>query len=217
MNYCLLFDSDGTLVDSEAINQQAMADELAVLHIIEDPQVLLNRYRGWQITAVLEDLGARHGLNFDHAFEQRFRARASAYFDSDLQPIPNIETALLKLQDEKCVASNAPMTKLRQVLAKTDLAKFFNARLFSAYDIKAFKPDPQLFLHAAGAMGFEPCQCIVIEDSQVGVQAALSAGMQCVCYCPHEKPPTLSDSVLMVRDMLELPDAIEMLKNRRLS
>ncbi len=216
--HCLLFDSDGTLVDSEAINTEALADELALHNIKEDPLVLLDRYRGWQFKALLSDLGVRHGLAPDQQFEQSFRARASKYFDKKLQPVENIHTALLQLDDAKCVASNAPMHKLMQVLTKTDLLAFFSECLFSAYVIDKFKPDPGLFLHAANQMGFAPGQCIVIEDSVVGVQAAMAAEMKCVWYCPEPSVqhdlPSGHDArrVLSINNMNELPTAISTLK-----
>lgn len=210
MTYCLLFDSDGTLVDSEAINTEALADELHLQGIDEDKDVLLSRYRGWQFQSVLTDLGKLHQRKLDQAFEGRFRARASDYFDERLEPIAHIDSALRQLHQIKCVASNAPMIKLRQVLGKTGLTGFFNDKLFSAYDISRFKPDPALFIHAASEMGFEPSRCIVIEDSDVGVRAAISAGMKCVHYVPYEATSIISQEsgVRTITDMRELPKAV---------
>lgn len=225
--YCLLFDSDGTLVDSEALNTQAVADELAVHGIVEDASALLKQYRGWQFKTVLDDLANRHGRAFDQTFEQSCRARASNYFDLNLQAVVHVEEALQQLTDAKCIASNAPMSKLIQVLNKTGLIGFFNNQVFSAYDVGKFKPDPGLFLHAAYTMGFEADQCIVIEDSVVGVHAALAAGMKCVWYCPLSETSSAlghtgeSHAVQLARDqrtltsidsMLALPLAVQTLK-----
>ena len=182
MTYCLLFDSDGTLVDSEAINTEALADELALHEIAEDKNSLLSRYRGWQFKALLDDLSTLHNVKLNAHFETEFRARASRYFAARLEPVANIRSALMQLQQVKCVASNAPVNKLIQVLDKTELSPFFYGNLFSAYDISSFKPDPALFHHAAEQMGFDAEKCIVIEDSEVGVAAAMSAGMKCVHY-----------------------------------
>ena len=210
MTHCLLFDSDGTLVDSEAINTEALADELRTQGIDEDKNSLLLRYRGWQFAALLEDLGGLHNTKLDKAFETMFRERASNYFQQKLEPIANIRMALQQLPQPKCVASNAPMSKLNQVLVKTDLAGFFNNKLFSAYDIARFKPDPALFLHAASEMDFTADQCIVIEDSEVGVQAATAAAMKCVHYKPggSEVASVVAENVVAISSMLELPAAI---------
>lgn len=228
MTHCLLFDSDGTLVDSEAINTQALADELCLQGIEENKNSLLERYRGWQFKAVLCDLGKLHHQPLDDAFEDRFRARASGYFDQRLEPVANIHNALQQLHHVKCVASNAPMSKLRQVLNKTGLSEFFNNKLFSAYEISRFKPDPALFLYAAEQMSFDVDKCIVIEDSDVGVMAAVKAGMKCVHYtscCPHSlthenllhnksRDFSANSGVLSISDMQQLPDAIRVLSMR---
>ncbi len=217
MKHCLLFDSDGTLVDSEAINTEALADELRVSSIYEDNNALLARYRGWKFKAMLDDLGELHSQALDQAFEARFRARASNYFAERLEPIPNIHAALKALPHAKCVASNAPMSKLVQVLAKTGLYGYFKDKLFSAYDVDRWKPDPALFNHAAVQMDFSSSNCIVIEDSEVGVQAALNAGMKCVHYIGGGVGNDFSDSpgVLTIGNMLELPGAIEELESHR--
>lgn len=211
----MLFDSDGTLVDSEAINTEALADELLLHSITEDKTSLLIRYRGWRFASVLVDLGQRHGCEFNREFESSFRARASRYFDDRLAPVDFIEAALRQLTHKKCVASNAPMSKLTQVLLKTGLAEHFGTDLFSAYDIAKFKPDPALFLHAASEMGFDPAHCIVIEDSDVGVEAANSARMKCIHYQPDtDRGIQVEDNNnLIISSMRELPQAIAMLES----
>jgi len=209
-----LFDSDGTLVDSEAINTEALADELALHNITEDKTSLLTRYRGWQFKALLDDLSEHHEVELNSHFETAFRARASDYFAEKLEPIVHIRESLQQLKHVKCVASNAPMNKLTQVLNKTELSKFFNGNLFSAYDISRFKPDPALFLHAAEQMGFNAENCIVIEDSEVGVQAAMAAAMKCVHYLPggNDVANVRARNVVTISSMLELPSAIAQLE-----
>ena len=219
MNTCLLFDSDGTLVDSEKINMQAMADELSLQSISEQPDKLLSKYRGWRLKQVLSDLSVRHDTVLDAAFETSFRKRASQYFDRDLQPVANVRIALEQLVQDKCVASNAPMEKLLQVLNKTELAQFFNGKFFSAYDLSMFKPDPGLFLHAAKCMRYSPEHCIVVEDSEVGLQAALAANMKCIFYNPdsHDVSAVMQSaphSVEQISDMIELPAAVEALVDK---
>lgn len=77
------------------------------------------------------------------------------------------------------------MFKIETSVSVTGLKEYFEDRLFSAYDLGVWKPEPDLFLHAAKEMGFKPQECVVVEDSQVGVQAALSANMKVVHYNPE--------------------------------
>ena len=67
-------------------------------------------------------------------------------------------------------------------LGLTGLLDHFEGRLFSATEVSHGKPAPDLFLHAARTMGWEPSSCVVVEDSSYGVDAALAAGMQAIAY-----------------------------------
>lgn len=64
----------------------------------------------------------------------------------------------------------------------TGLARYFDGRVFSSYEIGSWKPEPGLFLHAAEALGFLPEHCVVVEDSEAGVQAALAARMRVLYF-----------------------------------
>jgi beta-phosphoglucomutase-like phosphatase (HAD superfamily) len=77
-----------------------------------------------------------------------------------------------------CMASNGQHEKMQVTLSTTGLLHFFEGRIFSAYEVNAWKPDPELFLHAARQFGADPACCAVIEDSLPGVEAGLAAGMQ---------------------------------------
>lgn len=208
MKRCLLFDSDGTLVDSEFLNSEAMAAELQESGISESAENLHRSYSGWMFSAVLEDLQQRHRTRLDDKFTDRFRQRASQIFEKSLRPVAHIPEVLKQLNQPMCVASNAPMAKLELALRVTGLDGFFPDAVYSAYDIECWKPEPGLFLHAATSMGFEPSQCVVIEDSMVGVTAALAAGIDVVHYDP-KAVAAAGDKVCVIQSMSELPLAID--------
>ena len=96
---------------------------------------------------------------------------------------------------------------MRKALSITNLSYHFNGNLFSAYDIGLWKPDPGIFLHAAREMGFLPAHCAVVEDSAVGIQAAIAAGMQPILFDPHNIHPAI-DGVRIIRHMRELMQTI---------
>lgn len=177
---CLIFDLDGTLVDSEPLCSQAFLDLLPDLD--DDVDGLMRRYRGRRMSAVLADLSVRLGRPLDDDFETRYRARVAALYDHRLLPMPGVVTALAALDDAVCVASNGPVAKMRHGLRAAGLAGFFGDNLFSAYDIGHWKPEPHLFLHAAQRMGFPPQRCVVLEDSEVGIEAGRAAGMQVIRF-----------------------------------
>ena len=72
-----------------------------------------------------------------------------------------------------------------------NLFPFFENKIFSAYQVNAWKPNPTLFLTAAKKMGFSPSETLVIEDSPVGVQAAVAANMKVLGFAKGEKAEIL--------------------------
>ena len=82
--------------------------------------------------------------------------------------------------------------------------------IFSAYEINVWKPEPDLFLNAAGNLGFEPEKCAVVEDSVFGIRAGLAAGMQVFAFDPHRGIP--DDQLVGVQRRIDsLRDLIEIL------
>ena len=85
-----------------------------------------------------------------------------------------------------CVASNGGYDKLKYSLDKTGLKVFFGEYFYSADQVSRGKPAPDLFLYAAKQMGFSAGQCVVVEDSPVGVKAAQAANMKVLHYLEEE-------------------------------
>lgn len=180
---CLIFDLDGTLIDSETLGNQAFLDLLPDLDDTIDG--LLLRYRGRRMKEVLDDLATRLGRPLGEDFARRHLDHLASLYESCLAPMPGVLEALAMLSYPKCVASNAPPSKMRQALRITGLEGFFGDNVFSAYDVGRWKPDPGVFLHAAERMGYAPEDCVVLEDSEPGIAAGVAAGMRVVRYAPE--------------------------------
>jgi beta-phosphoglucomutase-like phosphatase (HAD superfamily) len=90
--------------------------------------------------------------------------------------------ALSWLRGPKCVASSSAIDRIRTSLETTGLLQYFEPYLFSASEVRTGKPAPELFLHAAAKMRVEPRNCIVVEDSPVGVAAGVAAGMRVIGF-----------------------------------
>ncbi len=83
------------------------------------------------------------------------------------------------------IGSNGTGRKMEITIGQhPDLARRLQGRLFSGVDLKMLKPAPDLYLHAARALGADPARCVVIEDSATGARAARAAGMRCMGYAP---------------------------------
>jgi HAD superfamily hydrolase (TIGR01509 family) len=105
--------------------------------------------------------------------------------DTPLQAIAGVKDAIVALQEaglDTCVASSGLPEKMRFTLGLTGLWDLFDGRIYSASQVPRGKPFPDLFLHAALDMNVQPFDCVVVEDSVPGVQAARSAGMRALAY-----------------------------------
>lgn len=203
---CIIFDMDGTLVDSEPLGIQVFLDLLPDLQ--EPLETLLYRYRGHSFERIAEDLHQRLGRTVADSFAGLYRERLSTSLGHSLRAMPSVEDVLDQLPYPCCVASNARKSKMIDALSLTSLIHYFDEKLFSAHDVGHWKPEPQLFLHAAGEMGFLPDECIVIEDSEPGIEAAKAAGMPVFHYRRHEGEPAYV-ATKTFKHMLELPKLLE--------
>ncbi|HTE41832.1 MAG TPA: HAD-IA family hydrolase [Steroidobacteraceae bacterium] len=202
MPLCLIFDLDGTLVDSEGLSMRAFTDLLPDLRL--SVLELTHRYRGKKLREVFADIESIVGHELEAEFEKIYRAQVAVLFEQELKAIEGVHAMLDALPFPRCIASSGPPVKIAQALQITGLAPYFGDRIFSSHDIQSWKPDPGLFLHAAAAMGFKPRDCVVIEDSEVGVEAAIAAGMRVFRYLPELAVDTGSRCTAFSR-MSELP------------
>ncbi|MBG0810358.1 HAD-IA family hydrolase [Methylosinus sp. H3A] len=200
---CYIFDLDGTLIDSEPACSRALLDLLPDL--TDDLSVLIGRYRGKRLADICADVETRIGRSLPAAFEKSYRARVTEIFETELQAMPGAIEALGAVNRPMCVASSGPVSKIRHALDLVGLSRFFGQNIFSSYDVGSWKPDPGLFLYAANAMRVAPSRCVVIEDSTVGIAAALLAGMRAVQYLPHEGHPA-AEGAFVIHDLRQLAD-----------
>lgn len=179
---CVIFDLDGTLVDSEGICNQAFLDLLPDLAFSLDE--LIERYRGKKLAPILLDIEQAVGRALPTEFERDYRSRVAELFDAELKPMPGVHEMLETLEYPFCVASSGPREKIRKALEVSSLDSFFGERIFSSYEVGSWKPEPGLFLHACAKMGFHPQSCAVVEDSPPGILAAIAAKMNAFRYLP---------------------------------
>ncbi len=201
----ILFDCDGTLVDSETLSAEVFALMFGELGWQVTAAEVLAAFRGRRMAACLAEMETRFGGSLPPGFEGQFRAESAAAFRTRLREIPGAAELLGAITQPICVASNAPRAKIELALGKTGLDRFFGERIFSAYEVGSWKPDPGLFLHAAAAMGAAPGRCLVVEDSAPGVAAARAAGMPVVALLHEDAPAWLPAGVPAIRALSDLP------------
>lgn len=174
----VIFDCDGVLIDSEVIGCRIDAECFAEIGLPIGVEEVTARYVGISTRTMFADVERRFNVKLPEDFGGRIRARVTAAFEQELAIIPGIEAVLDALPCRYCVASSSAPDRLRHALSLVGLARRFEPHIFSATQVEHGKPAPDLFLFAAQAMGVAPEQCVVIEDSLAGVQAAVGAGMR---------------------------------------
>ena len=134
-----------------------------------------------------------------------------AVLESELQPISGVEKVIRNLQMPFCVASNSRTEKVRAMLKITGLFDYFNGKIFTASQVKHPKPAPDIYLYAARAFNIAPSDCLVIEDTSVGVTAAKVAGMTVLGYAAQTSATRLLEAGAhdVFADMKALPMLIE--------
>ncbi len=179
----VIFDCDGVLVDSEAIFARVLGECLTEADYPATAEEALLLGFGKNRDALNAAVEARYGRPLSDEFFEAMRARTAIVLEHELKPIPGVAELLAALPTARCVASNGHLQRVRDRLALTGLLRFFDPHVFSAIQVAVGKPAPDLFLHAARQLGVRPAGCTVVEDSLVGVAAAVAAGMPVVGFC----------------------------------
>ncbi|QEV40392.1 HAD family hydrolase [Streptomyces nodosus] len=157
---------------------------------------------------VLERTGERLPADFDDVFH----TRVFAAFERELKPVTGVVDVLAALSADGvpfCVASSGSHERIRVGHRTTGLDQWFDdERIFSSQDVGRGKPAPDLFLYAAERMGIALDQCLVIEDSPLGVQAAVAAGMEVYGFTAMTPAAKLTGASRLFAGMGELADLL---------
>ena len=199
----LIFDCDGTLVDSESLAAVVIEESLQKLGIPITNEEIVREFTGKSTAENIGYVETTYDVKLPDNYRDTIYSKMQERFSIDLKSIEGIPELLDQLSSPRCVASNGPHQQIVNSLTTTDIIHHFQPEhIFSAHDIKKWKPEPDLFLWAAETCGFSPSQCIVIEDSLVGYQAAIRAGMEVIFHRPphighseHVQPEHLISSM----------------------
>lgn len=178
----VIFDCDGTLVDSERLAAGLLRDILQEHRVTLSVDEVLERFRGVQFALCMESLCRDYPWLPSLEIVNNFRARTLPLLQAELEEMPGAVDFVRNLSLPKCVASNGPRSKIETCLSTVGLLDVFHGLIVSAYEVDAWKPSPILIEHAADLLGLKPEECLLVEDSIPGVQAGLGAGAQVAGY-----------------------------------
>ena len=204
----VIFDCDGVVVDSEPLTLQLIRDDLAARGLPLDLTKTTDLFMGSTIAgagAQAREMGADIPEDWvDLIYDKVFATLARK-----VESIPGIGAVLDRLDRQGiayAIGSNGPHRKMEITLARCGLAARFAGRTYSREDVAAPKPAPDVYLLAASQAGVAPQDCVVIEDSATGAQAAVAAGMAVFGFAretPRAKFEGLTE--LLFDDMGQLP------------
>lgn len=180
----VIFDCDGVLVDSEIIAHRVgveMFESAGYRISIEDS---LKKFTGISIKSTKEIVLQESGIELSENFFNSMSEAILGSFEKELKPLISevLEQPLWSILS-KCVASSSPRERVLKSLEITKQIHLFpNDQIFTSSQVSRGKPFPDLFLFAAKKMNVVPKDCLVIEDSVAGIQAACNAGMNVVGF-----------------------------------
>jgi HAD superfamily hydrolase (TIGR01509 family) len=215
----LIFDCDGVLVDSETIAHQTLLDVLSPLGFTMTLEEAFRAFAGRSLKDTVAAIEQRLGRALPPDLMDQSRDLLFARFRADLKPVAGVEKAIAALPYPRCVASSSSPDRLKLALDVTGLAPLFGAHAFSATQVAKGKPAPDLFLFAARMAQAEPARCIVIEDSPLGVEAALAAEMRAIGFAGASHATdeltrrlAAAGAHAVIRAMGDLPACVEALR-----
>jgi beta-phosphoglucomutase len=205
----VLWDMDGVLADTLDLHFQAFEEACSRLGVPYDPQA-----PGWGpgmsdpniFGRMLAQAGLQPVDGLLKSLLEVKRAVFSQLLVNELHTTPGVRPWLEHLQRRNipcAIASSSAMGTIVQIANQLQIADYFDAILSGAH-LPASKPDPGVFLMAAGALRRDPQQCLVIEDAKVGIQAARKAGMACLALATTFPIEELRDADLVLRDLAEI-------------
>jgi HAD superfamily hydrolase (TIGR01509 family) len=215
----IVFDFDGVLVDSEILSNRVLASVLSELGYPMTPAESHRRFTGLNVRTVREAVERDRGRPLSSEFEAMVREQAHRRIETELRMVAGADILLRGLSGPRCIASNSGPLWIDLALEATGLDTFFlPEHRFSAAQVAKGKPAPDLFVHAATAMGIDPTACIVIEDSIHGVRGARTAGMRVLGFTGASHIEEGHDAVLreagveaVFDDLTQLPEILRRL------
>lgn len=182
----VIFDLDGCLVDSEPLSIGAIAEESRALGdkdaTFED---IRDRFLGVSMSTICQHVALRTGKPCGQGFIDRVEFRVFADYDDKLHRFDGVTKMLDVLKGNNiamAIATGASLRRMAQTVQKGGLGKWFAETAFSADLVAQGKPAPDIFLYAAKAIGVDPKDCVVVEDSPHGIKGAIEAGMGAIGF-----------------------------------
>ena len=194
----IIFDFDGVIADSEIVSSRSFSEALTAAGLPTTLDEAVDRYTGLHRADTLAAIAAFWGEQTPHDIAQRISDHADLLFGLGLTPIPGaVDFIGAAGHLPLAIGSSSRTAYLNKHLADFKLAQAFGAHVYSGSEhVARGKPHPDIYLHAAQALGVHPSQAVILEDSPVGARAAVAAGAHVIGFTggSHARP-SLTDGL----------------------
>lgn len=184
MKKLIIFDCDGVLIDSEMLSAESEVAFLKTLGHAFHVEDYLKKFIGLDSPSVHRALEKAVGQPFPKDFTTNLERHKVQAFSTKLHPL--LMDILMQeplASFPKAVASNSTKDYIVEAMKTTGMEPLFpKEHIFTFEDVAKGKPAPDVYLLAARTMGVAPDDCLVVEDSPAGIQAALAANMSVIAY-----------------------------------
>lgn len=174
----VIFDCDGVLVDSEMLSAGVLMGLMAEADLPITYEIFRDDFLGRSFAAAAARAEERFQRKLPEGFEASYREKLHICLRAELKAMAGMPELLASLTVPYCLATGSSPQRLAVSLEASGLSGYFTGRCYTASDVERGKPAPDLCFHAARQMQADPARCLVIEDSEMGVRAALAANME---------------------------------------
>ena len=212
----VIFDWDGVIIDSEPHHQQSwerLAEELGR----PLPEGYFKKSFGMKSERIIPEIlqWSNDPVEIRAITDRKAALYREIMKKEGVAPLPGAEPFLHRLKNDSipcAVASSTPRQNIACVLERIDLQHFFRD-IVAAEDVTHGKPHPEIFLLAARRLGLPADRCVVFEDSQVGIEAGLAAGMKVIGVATTHLADSLHRAHRVVQrlDELHVHDLVSMM------
>ena len=175
-----IFDMDGTIADSEKIAQRVTIEFFKTKGITINKKEQKDVF-GLNWKDLVKEILRRNGMEYSQALKDTLKERYVRTMKKEVEAVPGAHDLLIFLKESLplALATNSRMREVDIICTKLDFNRFFDLKLARDH-VRYAKPDPEIYLKAADNFNVKPDECVVFEDSVVGIRAAKNAGMACI-------------------------------------
>ena len=199
-----IFDMDGTIADSEKIVwrvTRAFFKERGITLTSEEEKTMY----GLTWKDFVKEILVSRGFEYKQSIKNTLKERYVRNLKKDVQPLPGIHNFLeiVRANFKTALATNSRLREVDIIFDKLDFGKYFDFKVAKNH-VKSGKPSPEIYFKAASLLKVQPRECVVFEDSIVGIQAAKSAGMKCVALINTYAAEDLKHADMLIKNYADI-------------